>query len=134
MKHEYGLNILAQRKFSRAVLAEASQLLETLLESMFDASEACIMRQIASMWCSGLTWTDIANQLGMTPNEVRRYLKIMEELCADAILACLSDEYVEQVTLFGDTEDVTVKRIVSDDRTHSKYKKHRPVPLFNFGW
>lgn len=130
MKYERGLNILKFRNLSRSVICEAIQLLDFVMDALFHPKEACTIREIASKWGSGMSIEQIAAEIDMPRDEVYRYLKIAEELCADAIMACQCDEFIEQETLFGDVEDVVVYRITKDDRPKAQYRKKRSAPLF----
>jgi len=132
MKHEHGMNLVKTRQLSRAVLYEAVNLLEVMLDNFVERNEACVMRLIASLWCDGLTREQIAEELGMSVYEVYRYLTIMQELCSSAIMACESDEFVEQVGLFGDCEDLIVRKLMcASSKQH--YKRQRSLPLFDSG-
>jgi superfamily II RNA helicase len=130
MKHEKGLNILQQRQLTRRTVSEAIELLDILLTYMFDDLESQKLREICSKWGDGMSWDQIAQVMNISPGEVRRYITIAEELCSSAIMACTTDEYVEQQTIFNDWEDMTVRAALKDTRTHTKYKKVRHTPLF----
>lgn len=132
MKHERGLQYTTRQNISKRAISEAIEILDNLLSYFFDESESQKIRQICNMLGDGLSRVDISRELNMSEHEVNRYIKIAEELCASAIMACEDDRFIEQSTIFGDWHDLVSDRVSKiPDTPLTKRKKKVELPLFS---